>query len=105
MARLATVPGLVVTEPTTLTIGGLDGVMVDVSVDPEWDEACLADAYVSTFAEPNLLLACGMQPRYILLDRGDGGSLLIAIEMHDKATRDAVIAATMPIIRSFEFTR
>ena len=94
-----------VTEPTTLTIGGLDGVMVDVSVDPEWTSACLADAYVSTFAEPNLLLARNAAARYILLDRGDGGSLLISIEMHDKATRDAVIAATMPIIRSFEFTR
>jgi hypothetical protein len=102
---LTTTPGLVMTEPIPLTIGGLDGFMVDLSVAPGWTSDCSPDGYVNTFLVPDLSVSPDTAARYILLDRGDGRSLLIDLEMQDKATRNAVIAAAMPIIESFEFTR
>lgn len=33
-------PGLIVSEPEDVTIGGLDGVWIDVSMDPAWDVTC-----------------------------------------------------------------
>jgi hypothetical protein len=43
--------------------------------------------------------------RYILLDRGDGQTLLIDIEAQDAAPWPAVLAAAMPVVNTFEFTR
>ncbi len=33
-------PGLVVTEPVEVTVGGLTGVFLDISLDPSWDVTC-----------------------------------------------------------------
>lgn len=112
-------PGLVVTKPTPVTIGGLTGVQVDLSVAPEWDGICslgqsgaqapvrATDIYTLHIvgSDDNLSLAGQTAERYILLDRGDGQVLLINVEVPDKATWDAVMAAAMPIIESFEFAR
>jgi hypothetical protein len=106
-AWLADHPGLVVSTPAPVAIGGLSGVMVDLSVDPAM-VACsglfvdfnvdLNDAHVAA-------LAGERRARYILLDRGDGQMLLITIDASDKATWDAALADAMQIVDSFEFTR
>jgi hypothetical protein len=112
-AWLTTVPGLVVSPPTTATIGGLSGVMVDVSVVPGWPPTC-APLGIYTFSfwgsdeggwSDRLALNGSAMARYVLLDRGDGSTLVIAVEAPDKATWDAFIGEAMPIVQSFEFTR
>jgi hypothetical protein len=112
-AWLKTVPGLVVSPPTTATIGGLSGVMVDLSVVPGWTPTC-APRGIYTFSfwgsdsggwSDRLALNGSAMARYVLLDRGDGSTLVIAVEAPDKATWDAFIAEAMPIVQSFEFTR
>lgn len=40
VAWLETAPGLVVSEPTPVTIGGLAGMQLDIQIDPAWKQAC-----------------------------------------------------------------
>lgn len=94
---------LVVTTPTPVTIGGLRGVMVDVSVNPAL--VTCPDLFVDFAYGLGAGLSGERRARYVLLDRGDGQILLIAIEAPDKATWDAAIANAMPIVQTFEFSR
>jgi hypothetical protein len=43
--------------------------------------------------------------RLILLDRGDGSTLLIGLQIEDKAGWDVLRAEAMPVVDSFEFIR
>jgi len=123
---LTGLPGLVVAARQAVTIGGLDGVMVDVGVKPGWVNPCCysqgADGDGATLTAPvydypldtfsaedgssmvALSTSSHARARYIVLDRGDGGFLLIDIEADD-ATWDQVIAEAMPVVESFTFTR
>lgn len=109
---LTTLPGLVVTTPSPVTIGGLAGISVDVSVVPNGDTgACpfLIDGSGSiTLADPdvpdlNLSIPSAGQARWILLDRGTAPTLLVALATENKASWDAYLAETMPIVDSFTF--
>jgi hypothetical protein len=40
VAWLETAPGLAVTEPTPVTVGGFEGMQLDVEIDPEWTRTC-----------------------------------------------------------------
>ena len=102
---LTTIPGLVMTRQIPLAIGGLGGLMVDVSVAPDWTDACSADGYINTFAVPGLSVGPNTPARYILLDGGDGRTLLIDVQAPATVSWDAAMAAAMPIIESFEFSR
>ena len=113
-AWLATLTGLVVTKPTPVSIGGLNGVMVDVSLAPSWPEPCVTipqpGTDVTTFVDAGSgdvsgTIGGGTRERYILLDRGDGQSLLIDIEAQDSASWAAVMTAAMPVVNTFEFSR
>lgn len=122
--RLTTVPALEVTPSTPVEIGGLSGVMIDISVAQVSQVTCTYPKamYPQT---PDILngppnsfsllgtsdgatdvgMTGGGRSRYFLLDHGDGRTLLIAVEAQDKATWDSVLADAMPIIDSFQFTR
>ena len=119
-AWLATQTGLVVTQPTPVTIGRLerigrlDGVMVDVSVARNWNEPCTSVPQPGTSVTTFVDAASGDQgpviggearARYFLLDRGDGQTLLIDVEAQDTATWSPVMAAAMPVVNNFEFYR
>jgi hypothetical protein len=92
-----------VTTPTPVTIGGLSGLVVDVSVNPAL--VTCPDLFVDLYGGFAAGLSDDSRARYVLLDRGDGQILLVAIEAPDKATWDAAIANAMPIVQSFEFAR
>ncbi len=134
-AWLADLPGLIVTSPTAVKVGGLSGVMVDLSVVPGWTNTCTTEqsggpgrslgprdyaSFVNTFSDPThrslgtgcclrstplLIVAADRRVRYLLLDRGDGSNLVIDIEAQDKATRESAVSDAMRIVDSFEFTR
>jgi hypothetical protein len=40
VAWLETAPGLVVSEPTQVTVGGLEGMQLDIELDPAWKRTC-----------------------------------------------------------------
>jgi hypothetical protein len=114
---LRTLPDLVVTTPTPVTIGGLSGVTVDVSPAPASStSSCpfLLDGSGSiTLTDPDaprpedvaLSVSATGTSRYILLDRGDGRTLLIELQAQDKTTLDALVRDVTPVINTFEFVR
>ena len=112
-AWLRTLPGLVVTAPTPVSIGGLSGVMVDLSVDPAWQSPCPLggtnvplDTFTGTDPAGELVRLFGTgRARYILLDGGDGSFMVIDIQAPDEATWGAFLADAMQVVGSFEFTR
>ncbi len=40
VAWLETAPGLVVSEPTPVTVGGFEGMQLDIEIDPAWKRTC-----------------------------------------------------------------
>ncbi len=108
---LGTLPGLVVSAPTEVTIGGLRGIMVDLSMTPGWTPTCDAGLYTFSFSGSdggdwsNRLRLIGTgRARYILLDRGDGSSLVVDIEA-PAADWDAFLKDVQPVLDGLEFTR
>lgn len=112
---LTTLPGLVTTEPTPFSVGGLNGVTLDLSMAPGWTHACSFapdTPVVNTITESpasglnvHVNVAGAARARYMLLDLGDGRALLIDVEAPDQASWDEVIAEAMQIVNSFQFIR
>lgn len=104
-AWLGTFASLEVSPPQPVTIGGLPGVVVDITERPDASKACGVEQADGQRIE---LLAGGswLHPdtklRLILLDRGDGESILIDI---GSETTWASVDAAMSIVDGFEFTR
>ena len=108
---LRTLPGLVVSAPTEVTIGGLRGIMVDLSMAPGWTPTCDAGLYTFSLSGSdggdwsNRLRLIGTgRARYILLDRGDGSALVVDIEA-PAADWDAFLTDVQPVLDGLEFTR
>lgn len=109
---LTTLPGLVTTSPTSVTVGGLSGKTLDVSVAPSWTQTCEysnGKPYVAMFTNGNSTnnfdwgLAAGGRMRLFLLNLPDGRTMLIDIETPDASTFDALLADAMPVVQSFQF--
>jgi hypothetical protein len=99
-------PGLVTTSPIAVTVGGLSGLVMDISMAPDWTGTC----FYST--EPGVQLMGGVAPsdfhhsvvgglaiRLYLLDRGDS---TLAIEIGD-FSGGANLDAYAAIVEQFEF--
>ena len=110
---LTTLPGLVTTTPTPVTVGSLSGVTLDLSVAPGWTRTCpdsLGKPTVQTFTStdessqpvPRSLKGDG-RARYILLDLSDGSTLLISIESADQPEWETLTREAMPIVGTFTF--
>ena len=103
-------PGLVTTEPEPVSVGGLDGVFVDISLDPSWTVACpySQGAPVVPFivgGGPSSLhhvILPGFQERLYLLEM-DGGN--VAIEVGPEgASLPEYLDVVNPILIALEFT-
>ena len=105
-AWLGTVPGLVTTPPTAITIDGRPGKMLDLRLDPAWTKTCEGDPVplpIVTFLNPGIAVAADQRNRVILLDLGDGDVIAIAVWARDQATFDAWAPEAMSVIESFRF--
>ena len=101
---LGTVPGLVTTEPTPITIDGHSGQSLDISLDPAWTGTCAgAPAPIVTYLNPGLAVSGDERTRLVLLDLGDGDVVAIGAWTRDQASFDAFIPGAMPVIESFQF--
>jgi hypothetical protein len=112
---IRTDPDLVVSQPTSLDVGGFPAIQLDVEVSRSLTRTCTTpDGPV--VAVPVLLsagstpapafgLRAGMRARLFLLDLGDGRVMAIAITNVDETglTQFAkVMAAGVPVVQSFE---
>jgi hypothetical protein len=110
VAWLTAHPGLITTEPTPVTIGGLDGQMLDVRKDPAWTSAC-TDGTVNLFVHEGTItdpfwwaINDKYRERYYFLDAGNGRVVLIDIETVTPDTQESFLAEAVPIVESFDFT-
>ena len=108
--------GIVATEPTPVTIGGLDGVMVEVSMDPAWTGTCpfsQGQPTVPTIASASTLssgflwgLAPGDVENIYLFDLPDeqgGGNLMVLLDACCGVPHETRLVEGAPVIDSFEF--
>jgi hypothetical protein len=77
---LGAAPGLAVSEPTAVSVGGLDGVQLDIELEPTWKKTCFwssglpAMPLVFSPAEVvgyNWGIVSDMSMRWYILDTGD----------------------------------
>jgi hypothetical protein len=110
---LRSLPGLTATTPRPVSVGGLSGWTLDVSLKPSWTRSCPGGGTgpnIQLFAdsdgkEHDVSVHGDVPMRVDLLDLGDGRSLVIFINAKDKATYDALLPGATSIIDSFQFTR
>ena len=89
------------TSPVPVTIGGVNGLMVDVTANPDSTEPC--GPIVSPLDIAFLKVTTDANFRWIFLDRGDGQSIFIRLDT--PSTTLDVDDGPMAIIDDFEFTR
>ena len=111
---LTTAEGVVASDPVAVSIGGLDGTMVDLRMDPAWTETCpfsdgmpVAPLFVSPAPDAGIhwVIAQDAHMRIYLLDRGDGTALIIDVEAPDEDSYPAMLDEATDIVESIEFTR
>jgi hypothetical protein len=103
-------PGLVTTDPEPISVGGLTGVVIDVSLDPSWTKGCgwsRGDPSVGIIigAGPSslthVLESSVPEERLYLLEAEDGN---VVIEVGPEGTSlTAFLELVAPIIESIEF--
>ena len=87
------------TEPVDVTIGGLNGIQIDVQLDPDWTGTCAARRRMTH--RPGTIK--DTRNRIIVLDQPGGSTIGIAIGSTYSADFDAFLADAMPIIESLDF--
>jgi hypothetical protein len=103
-------PTLVSTDPMAVSIGGLDGLMVDASVPSGATLPCVGDGrrYIPMLVNAE---ARGMQwgfppeghKRLYFLDLGEARTLVISIEAEDEATYRSLVDEATTIVESIGF--
>jgi hypothetical protein len=111
-AWIRSLPGLVASATTPVTVGGVSGLYLDLTVDGGKARACPGspDPTVQLFAdtdgnEHDVRVHGDVPMRVYLLDLGDGRSLVMFVNGVDKATYDALLPEATSIIDSFQFHR
>ena len=107
--------GLITTEPEPVSIGGLDGYMIDVRMDPDWTNDCPfsnGEPVVMTLVGTDISAGVhwgtdkSSAQRYYLLDLGkDGadGNIAITVEVCCGAQWEERVKAVTPVVESFVF--
>lgn len=85
---LETAPGLVVSEPIPVTVGGLEGMQVDIELDPAWKRTCFFSEDLPTvplifsgaeFGGYHWAIVPEQSTRWSILDSEDG-VIIVALE-------------------------
>jgi hypothetical protein len=110
VAWIRTLPGLTVSTPAMVTVGGLPGLAIDVAIKPGWTQSC-------PFANGNptvaLLSGGGAGYHWIVvgnerlrlsvLDTTDGGTVITDVDAFDGTLFEQLIASSLPVIKSLHF--
>ena len=111
---LTTAEGVAASDPVAVSIGGLDGAMVELAMEPAWTGTCpfsngmpVVPLFVSPAPDAGIHWVIGQETRMrvYLLDRGDGTALIIDVEAPDEGSYQAILDEATGIVESIEFTR
>jgi len=113
VAWLETAPGLAVSEPTPVTIGGLDGMQLDLRLDPHWTQTCewsgdmpVVPLVFNGAAQGgyNWAMLPEMSSRWYILDSRDG---VVIVDIEDGpggASHDELMKTGGEIVDSLAFS-
>jgi hypothetical protein len=104
-------PGLVTSQPEPVTIGGLEGVLIDVSLDPAWTQTCpwsqgqpvvqiLVDGIPNGFAAG---IDPGKPVRLYLLEHATGVIVIDVSASNRGPSIDDLAAMATPILENIHF--
>lgn len=109
-AWIRSLPGLVVSNPRLVEIGGLRGTELDVAIRPDWTASCpfangipTVPLFVGADNQLRWVVAGSERLRLSLLDVPGGGTVVVDIDAFDGSVWDELLAAATPIVRSFVF--
>lgn len=104
-----TVPGLIVSEPLAVTVGGLDGLQIDVSLEPGAETCSFAgEAGIPLIIGDGVsdlyhVILQDLDVRLILLEWGDGNVTLEVTNVEEQHSADEFRSQLQPIIDSLVF--
>jgi len=106
-------PGLITTTPEDVNVGGLDGVMIEVKMDPTWSTPCHysegapnVPLFWGADADSGLEWSVGIaqEDRFYILEMPGGGNVLIAVEAFGEgADFEMLREAAVPLVESMIF--
>lgn len=103
-------PGLTVSTPSLVTVGGLPGVQLDVGIKAGWTSSCpfangvpSVPLFVGPKGEYRWVVAGTERLRLAILDRPGGGTLVVDIDAFDGSVIQSLIESATPIVKSMRF--
>jgi hypothetical protein len=103
-------PGLTVSTPAMVTIGGLPGQMVDIGIKDGWNQSCPFASGLPTVplldggsAGYHWVVYGDERLRLYLLDLPGGGTVGIAVDTVDGSVVDQLMSQATPIVKSMQF--
>jgi hypothetical protein len=103
-------PGLAVSNPRIVTIGGLRGTELDVAIAPGWTTSCsyanglpTVPLFVRDNGQTVWTIAGTERLRLDLLDVPGGGTVVVDVDAFVGSAWDQLLAAANPIVQSFVF--
>jgi hypothetical protein len=109
VAWYQSVPGLVVSEPKSVNVGGLDGLQIDLGLEPGVD-TCRYDTYEGIpliigdgVSDVHHVILPELDLRLVILGWRDGNVTLEITNVKEQHSADEFRAVLQPIIDSLEF--
>jgi hypothetical protein len=108
-AWIGSLPGLAVSPPELVTVGGLRGMAIDVQIAAGWTQSCPYAGglpAVPLFVGPDTFrwtVAGAEALRLMLLDGPDGVTIAVDVDAFDAALMPDLSAAAGPIVQSMTF--
>lgn len=103
-------PGLDVSTPRMVNVGGLRGVEMDVQIASGWTFSCpfaeglpSVPLFVGTGNDLRWVVAGSEKLRLSLLDVPGGGTVVVDVDAFDGSQWDTLLDAARPIVASMEF--
>lgn len=111
VAWIRSLPGLVVSDPAPVTIGGLSGESMDLGILNGWTTSCpfanglpTVPLFVGANGDYRWVIAGSERLRLAILD-APGGTVVVDIDSFDGQNMDGLLSAADPIIKSFSFAK
>ena len=113
VAWLEDAPGLVVSEPKPVTVGGLEGMQLDIEFDPAWKKKCFFSeglpvvpllVHKAEIGAYHWVIFPGVSMRWYVLDSGDGVIIVDIDDGPDGLSHDDLLQESTAIVDSMVFS-
>jgi hypothetical protein len=113
VAWLVDAPGLALSEPKPVTVGGFDGVQLDLKLDPTWKKTCVFSEgspavpliiHRADVGAYHVVILPGVSMRWYILDSGDGVIIVDIDDGPDGLSRGDLLRTGSEIVESFVFS-